>query len=110
MRNNRRWFRISLTLLALPLIFAVVERVRLHHMVGGIERGLQPEQVTRIAQMRAQVGRHRAERLEDRAEDRRVRSHHRVVWIREMAVLRQAIAFRLERGIPERVHCVVSGR
>ena len=64
--NGFSLVRLRATSGDLPLIFAVIERLRLHHVVRRVQRRLEPEQIARIAQVPADVGGHRRERLEDR--------------------------------------------
>jgi len=51
------------------LIFAVVERIGLGHVIRRVQRRLDPEQVTGIPDVSADVRGHRCNRLEDTAKD-----------------------------------------
>ena len=52
-----------------PHVLAVVEHLRVGHVVSGVDIGLDQEHVLRIADMLAQIRRHRGQRLEQRGKD-----------------------------------------
>ena len=55
----------------LPLVLPVVEVLRRIHVVGRVEAGLDPVDVVRIPDVRAEIGRHAVQRREDAGEDAR---------------------------------------
>ncbi len=65
----------------LPLVLSVVEDIGLGHVVGRVEVGLHAEQVFGVAQMGAQIGGHRLERLEDAGKRLGQGTHQRVARV-----------------------------
>ena len=63
------------------MVFFVVEDLRLSHVVGGVDRRLDFEDLLRVAQMRAQIGRHFTERLQNAGEDARPGLNQRVTFV-----------------------------
>ena len=67
-----------------PDILAVVEDLRVAHVVGAVNRRLDVEQVLGIADVRLQRRRHRVERLEERREGLSVGLDQGVVGVRDV--------------------------
>ena len=60
-------------------------------MIRRVQRGLNPEQVARIAYVTSHIDRHRTDRFEDSTENLRVRTDHRIAGIGDIGVDRSVV-------------------
>ena len=64
----------------------MIERLRLGHVISGVKLCLNPEKIAGISNVPPDIGRHRADWLEDPAENLRIRLHHRISGIGNVGI------------------------